>query len=203
MYSRPALMVLAALVFIPLVAPAQIPPAVAAGSPTPADDRPSREQVLKLFEAMQIRTQMEDMLKKLPAALEQQLQSEEGEVELNLLPAGGGELTADQKAARDKVTDKYFAMSERLYPLDEMLSDMVEVYQRHLSREDVDGILAFYLSTPGRHLVQAQPLMASEVMPAVMKKLEARNRELVERYKKELNDVMGPPKVQPLATPKS
>jgi hypothetical protein len=169
----------------------------------PAVDKPSREQLLKLFEVMRIRAQMSDMLKMLPAALQQQLQSEEEEVQLSLMPMGG-ELTPDQAAARDRVTRKYIALTDSLYPVDDMLNDMVEVYQRYLSREDVDGIIAFYRSEPGQHILDAQPIMAKEVMPLVQKKMEARNKDLVERYKKELNDVMGPPKVPPAASaPKS
>lgn len=169
----------------------------------PAADKPTREQLLTLFSVMRIRSQTEGMLKMVPAALQQQLQSEEQEVEITLSP-GGGELTEDQKAARDKVTTKYFQMTASIYPMDEMLNDMVEVYQRHLTREDVDAITAFYRSTPGQHILDAQPLMAREVMPAVMKKLELRNKDLVERYRKELNETMGPPKVvPPPASPKS
>jgi hypothetical protein len=166
----------------------------------PAPDKPTREQLLTLFSVMRIRSQTEGMLKMVPAALQQQLQSEEQEVEISLSP-GGGELTDDQKAARDKVTTKYFQMTASIYPMDEMLNDMVEVYQRHLTRDDVDAITAFYRSTPGQHILDAQPLMAKEVMPAVMKKLESRNKDLVERYRKELNDAMGPPKVAPPPAP--
>jgi hypothetical protein len=208
MRSRLVLLVLVALVAIPLSGNGQTPSAAppnrsaATSREIPAAEKPSREQLLKLFQVMRIRSQMEEMLRMLPAALQQQLQSEQTEVELSLMQLGG-ELTAAQKSARDRVTQKYFALAEKQYPVDEMLSDMVEVYQRNLSREDVDGIIAFYRSTPGQHLLDAQPLMAKEVMPAVTKKFEDRDKDLVERYKKELNDVMGPPRVPPPSTPKS
>jgi uncharacterized protein len=195
------------LVFLPLAAMAQAAPVqaghTAPSGTIPAAEMPSREQLLTLFEVMQLRAQMQDLLKMLPAALEQQLQSQQEEVELSLAPAGGGDLTPEQKATRDRITKKYFELAERIYPLDEMLNDMVEVYQRHLTREDVDGILAFYRSPAGKHLVEAQPVMASEVMPAVTKKMEARSKELVDRYKRELNDAMGPPKIPPPPAPKT
>ncbi len=208
MRFRHTLSALFVIVSLPLGAAAQAPASGAAGHAKPARatsaaDKPSREQLLTLFEVMRLRAQMQDLLKMLPAALEQQLQGEQEEVELSLAPAGGGDLTPEQKAARDRITQKYFALAEGIYPMDEMLSDMVEVYQRHLSREDVEGILAFYRSTPGQHLLDAQPLMAKEVMPAVTKKMEARSKDLVDRYQKELNDAMGPPKVPPPAAPKS
>jgi len=164
-------------------------------------EKPSREQLITLFGVMRIRAQMEEMLKMVPAALEQQLESEQDSVEISLMPMGG-ELTADQKAARDRVTKKYLAQTGSVYPVDEMLNDMVAVYQRYLSRDDVDGILAFYRSLPGQHILDAQPLMAQEVMPMVTKKMESRTKDLVNRYRKELNEAMGPPKVAPPA-PKS
>jgi hypothetical protein len=80
---------------------------------------------------------------------------------------------------------------------------MVAVYQHYLSREDVEGIVAFYRSEAGQHLLDAQPLMARQVMPAVTEKFEARNKVLIERYKKELNDAIGPPRIPPPAAPKS
>ena len=208
MPSRQTLPALLVLLFVPFkvtaqaASPAQASHAAPAGAVSPAD-KPSREELLSLFEVMRLRAQMQDLLKMLPAALEQQLQSEQQEVELSLAPAGGGDLTPEQKATRDRITKKYFEQAERIYPMDEMLSDMVEVYQRHLTRGDVDGILAFYRSPAGQHLVEAQPLMAREVMPAVTKKMEARSKELVDRYKRELNDAMGPPKIPPPAAPKT
>jgi hypothetical protein len=208
MRSRLVLLVLIALVAIPLSGNSQIPStaptnrSAAASREIPAAEKPSREQLLELFQVMRIRSQMEEMLRMLPAALQQQLQSEQTEVEINLMQLGG-ELTAAQKSARDRITQKYFVLAEKQYPVDEMLSEMVEVYQSNLTREDVDGITAFYRSTAGQHLLDAEPLMAKQVMPAVTKKFEARDKDLVERYKKELNDVMGPPKVPPPSTPKS
>lgn len=206
MLSRPTLTILLSFVFAALVAGAQnptTPPANNAASTartiSPAN-KPSREQLLTLFDIMRIRSQMQDMLKMVPQAIEQQLQSEEQEVEISLQTAGGGQLTPDQKAASDKVTSKFIAETGNIYPLSEMLNDMVEVYQRHLSSDDVDGIIAFYRSLPGQHLVAAQPLMAQEVMPMVMKKMEARSKNLVDRYRKELNDAMGPPKIPPPQT---
>jgi hypothetical protein len=164
-----------------------------------AADQPTREQLVMLFEVMRIRSQLEGMLKMLPAALQQQLQNEEQDFELN--NPSGGQLTPDQKAAEDKVTKKYFDLTAGLYPTDEMVNDMVLVYQRHLTRQDVNGIIAFYRSEPGQHILEAQPLMAEEVMPAVTKKLEARSKELLEKYTKELNQAVGQPNLPPASPP--
>jgi len=208
MRTRHAFAVLSVLSLPFLAVVASGPAAAQTSRPAPAGtisatDQPSREQLLTLFEVMRLRAQVEDLLKLLPAALEQQLQSEQQEVELSLAPAGGGDLTPEQKATRDRITKKYLEQAARVYPMDEMLNDMVAVYQRHLTRQDVDGVLAFYRSPAGQHLIDAQPLMAREVMPAVTKKMEARSKDLVDRYRKELNDAMGAPKIPSPAAPKT
>ena len=182
---------------LPLFAAGFLSLALAAQPPAPTSERtsarPTRDQLLTLFTVMRIRAQMEQMLSMMPAALEQQMQSEEAEMRSTMLTMGG-EPTPEQKTAVDAITAKYIALAEKQYPVDDMLDDMVKVYQRHLTRDDVDGILAFYRSAAGQHLLDAQPLMAGEVMPVVMKKHEARDRELIERYKEELNGVFTPPK---------
>jgi len=193
-------LVVAAILTTALVSVAQQPaPHATPSRMIAAADQPTREQLVMLFEVMRIRSQLEGMLKMLPAALQQQLQNEEQDFELN--NPSGGQLTPDQKAAEDKVTKKYFDLTAGLYPTDEMVNDMVLVYQRHLTRQDVNGIIAFYRSEPGQHILEAQPLMAEEVMPAVTKKLEARSKELLEKYTKELNQAVGQPNLPPASPP--
>ena len=67
-----------------------------------------------------------------------------------------------------KVMSKYVGKAMDLYPADEMLADMTAIYQRHLSKDDVDGLIAFYSSPAGQHLLDAQPVIAKEYMPMVM-----------------------------------
>ena len=66
---------------------------------------------------------------------------------------------------------KYVEKSMDLYPADEMLTDMGAIYQRHLSKDDVDGLIVFYSSPTGQHLLDAQPVIAKEYMPLVMGKV--------------------------------
>ena len=49
-------------------------------------------------------------------------------------------------------------------PLDDMLNDMIPIYQKHLTKEDLDGILAFYASPIGQKLQREQPAMTQESM---------------------------------------
>ena len=91
----------------------------------------------------------------------------------------------------EKVTAKYMDAAFKLYPVDEMLDDLVAVYQRHLTREDVEAITTFYQTPAGQHLLENQPAMMKEMMPETTKKMQDRARTLVASYSKELKDALN------------
>ena len=45
---------------------------------------------------------------------------------------------------------KYVGKAMDLYPASEMLTDMGAIYQRHLSKDDVEGMIVFYSSPAGQ-----------------------------------------------------
>jgi hypothetical protein len=49
-------------------------------------------------------------------------------------------------------------------PVGEMVDAMVPIYQKHLTKEDIDGILAFYASPIGQKLQREQSAMMQEGM---------------------------------------
>jgi hypothetical protein len=53
-------------------------------------------------------------------------------------------------------------------PLDEMIEAMVPIYQRHLTRTDIEEIIRFYSSPVGQKLLNEQPQMVQEGMQAGM-----------------------------------
>jgi hypothetical protein len=62
----------------------------------------------------------------------------------------------------DRFADSLF----RDMPVDEMIDAMVPIYQKHLTKEDLEGILAFYSSPLGQKLQREQPAMMQEGMQA-------------------------------------
>jgi len=70
--------------------------------------------------------------------------------------------TPEQIAEVDKFADSIF----KDMPIDEMLDAMVPIYQKHLSKQDLDEILKFYSSPVGQKLLREQPAMMSEGMQA-------------------------------------
>ena len=145
---------------------------------------------MKLFEVMRIRSQMDTMLKMMPQAVQQQMKSEEQAMQAET-PGGTGP-TPEQKAAIDKVTARFVDRAFRLYPVDEMIDDMVKIYQKNLTRSDVESITAFYESPAGQHLLERQPAMMKEVMPLTMSKMQDQAKALIAEYTKELKQAMDP-----------
>jgi uncharacterized protein len=125
-----------------------------AGQDAVPADRPSREEVLRFLDLMQVRsrlTQITDGVKKTmksgaQASFRRQLPDP----------------TAEQMAKVDGLADAAF----REFPTDDLIEAMVPIYQRHLTKSDLDAIVAFYDSPAGKKLLQEQPAMMSEGMQA-------------------------------------
>lgn len=169
----------------PAVTPGAAPGAEqTAAAVVPADQRPTKEQLLKLFDVMRLREQMQSMRQIVPAMVQQQIKSAMQQTEANL-PAGTT-LTPEQREGMQKVMSKYVGKAMDLYPADEMQADMIGIYQRHLSKDDVDGMIAFYSSPAGVHLLDAQPVIAQEYLPVVMAKVSERSQAMTKDMMKEL-----------------
>lgn len=158
-----------------------------------AADQATPEQLTKLFEVMRVKEQVQSMRQMMPGMVSQQIQAAMKQTEANL-PAGA-KLTDEQRTRMQQVMTKYVGKAMDLYPSDEMLSDMVGIYQRHLSKDDVDGLITFYGSAAGQHLLDAQPLIAREFMPIVMGKVSERSQAMTKEMMKEMAEIVPAAKV--------
>jgi uncharacterized protein len=157
-------------------------------STIPIDQQATKEQLAKLFEVMRIRGQMQSMKQIVPAMIQQQIQTTMSQTEAAL--SAGKKLTPEQRAAMEKVMNKYVGKAMDLYPPDEMVADMTVLYQQHLSRDDVDGMIAFYNSPAGQHLLDAQPVIAREYMPLVMSRVTERSKVMMKEMMKEMAEIV-------------
>lgn len=66
-------------------------------------------------------------------------------------------------------------------PVEAMIDDMVLVYQRHLTKSDVDAMSAFYSSSVGQKLVREMPAMTIESMQAASPRIQAFMDKVMER----------------------
>jgi hypothetical protein len=142
----------------------------------PLDQQASREQLAKLFEVMRLRQQFDSLVKMLPDMVAQQVRSQMQEMTARMPNAE--KLTADQQAALDKLMQKYMDKARTIYPVDQMIADAITVYQRHMSRQDVESYLAFFSSPPGQHFLDAQPVIMKEYLPLAMQRAQENSREL-------------------------
>lgn len=152
------------------------------------ENQPSAEQLAKLFEVMRIKQQMASMRTMVPGMVQQQIQAAMRQTEEGL-PAGT-KLTPQQREKMQSIMTKYVGKAMDLYPADEMLTDMTAIYQRHLSRDDVEGLIAFYGSPAGQHLLDAQPVIAQEYMPVVMSKVAQRSQAMTKEMMTEMAEIV-------------
>ena len=174
----------------------------ASGDTSPADQQPTPDQLQKLFEVMRIKQQMQSMRTMVPGMVQQQIQSAIKQTEEGM-PAGS-KPTPEQREKMQAIMNKYVAKAMDLYPTDEMLNDMTTIYQKHLSKDDVEGLITFYGSPAGQHLLDAQPVIAQEYMPMVMTKVGQRSQTMMKEMMKEIAEVAPankPAQQKPAAKP--
>jgi hypothetical protein len=171
-------------------APPSTAPASAASTTIPADQQPTKEQLTKLFELMRIKQQISSMTKMMPAMMRQQMQAHVKEMQKNHPELAA--MTEEQRQASMKVESKFMEKVVDLYTSDEMIADMEGIYQKHLTRSDVDGIIAFYSSPAGQHMVDMAPVIMQEYVPLMMQRTQERIKPLMDEMSKEMEQIAKP-----------
>ena len=126
-----------------------------------APDAASKEDVKKLFDVMLSREQMSQMLQQLFAQMRSMNREQMKKRRPDVTDA---ELTQMDQQSQDLIKN---------FPLDEMLSDMIPVYQRHFTKSDIDALTAFYSSPTGQKFLHEMPTVTSETMRAVYPRIQA------------------------------
>ena len=160
------------VVFLALPAIAQVA--------APADAPATKEQILKLFDVMDIHRQTRAMM----ATIERQTRT----TSMEALKARYPRITPEQLDRVNKISEE----SMRDFPVDAMLDDMIPIYQKHLTGTDVDAMIAFYSSPTGKKLMQQLPQITQEAMQAsnarVQKHIDAVLQRVEEMMKEDQNN---------------
>jgi len=69
---------------------------------------------------------------------------------------------------------------------------MTAIYQKHMSKEDVDAYITFYNSPAGQHLLDEQPVIMKEYLPIVSQRMQERSKTLNEDMMKDLEQLAKP-----------
>ncbi|MGB8726334.1 MAG: DUF2059 domain-containing protein, partial [Candidatus Sulfotelmatobacter sp.] len=126
-----------------------------------APDAASKEDVQKLFDVMASRDQMAQMMQKVFAQMRTLNRDE--------IKKRHPDITAAQLASMDRQSEELL----KNFPLDEMLSDMIPVYQRHFTKTEIDSFTSFFSSPVGQKYLHEIPAVTAETMRAVYPRIEA------------------------------
>jgi hypothetical protein len=98
-------------------------------------------------------------------------------------------MTEDQQQAMSKVMASFMERTMTLYPADEMIADVTALYQKHLSRPDVEATIVFYSSPAGQHVLDMVPAVMQELLPTVMQKTQERMKPLILEMTKQMAEI--------------
>jgi hypothetical protein len=171
----------------PAIPPTAEPAAVAA---IPADQQATKEQLTKLFEVMRLRKQMEQMTTMMSSLVQQQMQGQMEQMQKDHPEMAS--MTDEQKQAASQVMGKFMEKTMNLYASDELIADISTVYQKHLTRSDIDGIIAFYGSPAGQDFIDKTPVITREYMELVMSHMQEKMKPLIEEMTKEMETITKP-----------
>jgi len=138
---------------------------IAQASQTPA----TRDDILKLLSVMNTQEQVRQTMEQVMAQSQAMARRE--------LKRRHPELTEEQLTNMDKES----AEIARNYPVDQIIEDMIPVYQRHLTKTDVDAMVAFYSSPTGQKILKDMPSIMAEGMEAVYPRLQKNMDDILER----------------------
>ena len=126
-----------------------------------APDAASREDVKKLFDLMSSREQMRQTLQKVLA----QMRAMNREQMKKRQPG----ITEEELARADRLSEDFI----RDFPLDDMLNDMIPIYQKHFSKSEIDSLAAFYSSPTGQKFLHEMPAVTAETMQSALPRIQA------------------------------
>jgi hypothetical protein len=67
---------------------------------------------------------------------------------------------------------------------------MIPVYQKYLTKEDLEDVVAFYSSPVGQRLLDKTPAMAAEGMKISMDRMEKMMPQIMAKMEKRMNEIM-------------
>lgn len=127
-----------------------------------APDGASREDVQKLFEVMASREQIHQMMQQVFVQMRALSRAE--------MKKQHPEITEAELAKADGNSQQFI----NNFPVEEMLNDMIPVYQRHFTKSDIEALTAFYSSSTGQKFLHEMPAVTAETMQSMYPKIQER-----------------------------
>jgi len=146
--------------------------AQAAAADVPAD----KEDVQKLFATLHLSEMMQNVM---TASMQQQKQ-----ITHEALKKKMPSMTDEDFKRMDSFIDEFVKGID----LNGMLDDMIPVYQRHLSKQDVTAMLVFYNTPTGQKLLREQPAMMAEGMQAMQPRMQKMISDLMDKVEQMVSE---------------
>ena len=124
-----------------------------------------RESVMKFFTVMHIEQQVQQV---------QNLMMTEVAKSMRSTLENDPSLTRDDKEKVMDLIEPEMQDAAKVYPVSEMLDDMLPVYQKHFTDSDMQAITAFFESPVGKKFIDENGSMMQEAMAVIMPKMNTR-----------------------------
>ncbi|HXB21859.1 MAG TPA: DUF2059 domain-containing protein [Candidatus Solibacter sp.] len=134
-----------------------------------APDAPSREELLKLFDMLEIKKQMDSIRDSMSKSLEQQFSQ-----------MTRGQLTAKQVDELGKLESELFGKMMSDDFVSNMMDVLIPIYQRHFTSSDVSALIAFYSTVVGQKFLHEQAQIMAEYMPKAMENMQGRVQKVMD-----------------------
>jgi uncharacterized protein len=129
----------------------------------------TREDILKLFQVMNLTDQMRQVM--------DSIAKQQREMIHESIKRRSPQVTERELARLDQFTTE---MMKEL-PIEGMLDDMIPVYQKHLTKADVEAMSVFYSSPTGKKMLREMPAMTAESMQAAGPRIQAMMEKVMDR----------------------
>lgn len=162
-----------------------------ASAPALPANAPSKEQLIRLFDAMEIQKQVQGVMNAMGANVEK------------MMPSNMGTLTEKQKTAMANLEGELFSKMMSPELIDSYVAQIIPIYQRHFTKSEVDDLISFYASPVGQKLLHELPAITQESMTMVVPLMQKRVQDVLDeinfeqRMKQifaESDDSAAPPK---------
>ena len=147
---------------------------------------PTREEVLKLFDLLQINKTMEIAVKTARA--------QSRDMAEQMIQERAPDATLEQKKQLEAMINDVLDQALGPAAIQQIMDATVPVYQKHLTKADLKAMIDFYTSPIGKKILREQPAMVEESMQAATGIQQRIARTMFQRIDQRMQEIMGPDK---------
>jgi uncharacterized protein len=146
--------------------------------PSSQDQPATKEDVQRYLDAIHSHDMMKQMISAMTPPLHQMIHEE--------FAKDKDKLPADFETRLNQMLDDMW----KDMPFDEMMQAMIPSYQKHFTKGDIDGLVAFYSSPTGQKILREMPAIMSEAMQAMMPIMRKQIKGMQERIQQQMAEML-------------